>query len=67
MTVLCGNGDELHLLRVVDDTLGLDQCRIAVRVVVWIVLIIRSDLCRACFRKLAHDLTELLHIICAFL
>ena len=63
MTVLCSNGDELHFLGVVDNPLGLDKRCITVRIVIGIAVIIRLNLSCSCFGKIAHDLTELLHII----
>ena len=62
MTVLCSNGDELHFLGIVDNSFGLDKRSITVRIIVIITVIVRSDLCCSCFGKVAHDLTELLHI-----
>ena len=63
VSVFGGDSDELHFLAVIHDLFRLDNGSVAVRVIIRIIFIVGSNIGCACFGKLSHDLTELLHII----
>ena len=63
MTILRCHSDELHFFRIVNDLFRLDKGSVAVRIIIGIAVIVGIDLRCPCLGKVAHDLTELLHII----